>query len=189
MYSVVWCLCEGLVPEELLQAGVAESVAAGRHLHRFPHGFTAQRTLKAPLGLLQELIVVAGHCDCRPGEADRRHKADLLPEELLENLLLLTRSADGYCKPPACSLPAASSLKPHTIVLLSRRSFGSETTNRRAVRLGNVSASSCYCCLVFGETRPLSISMNTDSLLWTKAPAPICLGRTSHAYLRLVGVT
>lgn len=48
-------------PEELLQAGVAEAVAAGRNLHRLAHGLPAQRAQQPPLGLLQELVVEAGH--------------------------------------------------------------------------------------------------------------------------------
>lgn len=48
-------------PEELLQAGVAEAVAAGRNLHGLSHGLPAQRAQQPPLGLLQELVVEAGH--------------------------------------------------------------------------------------------------------------------------------
>lgn len=48
-------------PEELLQAGVAEAVAAGRNLHGLAHGLPAQRAQQPPLGLLQELVVKAGH--------------------------------------------------------------------------------------------------------------------------------
>lgn len=47
--------------EELLQAGVAEAVAAGRNLHGLTHGLPAQRAKQPPLGLLQELVVEAGH--------------------------------------------------------------------------------------------------------------------------------
>lgn len=50
-----------LAPEELLQAGVAEAVAAGRNLHGLAHGLPTQRAQQPPLGLLQELVVVAGH--------------------------------------------------------------------------------------------------------------------------------
>lgn len=67
---ILWAL-EHPLTEELLEAGVAESVAAGGDLHRLPHGFAAQRALEAPLGLLQELIVVAGHGDFGPTKADQ----------------------------------------------------------------------------------------------------------------------
>ena len=49
------------VPEEFLQTGVTEPMATGRHLDRLPHRLAAERTLEAPLRLLQELLVEAGH--------------------------------------------------------------------------------------------------------------------------------
>lgn len=51
------------VPEEFLQTGVTEPMSTGRHLDRLPHRLAAERTLEAPLRLLQELVVKPGH-DC-----------------------------------------------------------------------------------------------------------------------------
>lgn len=49
------------VPEEFLQTGVTEPMSTGRHLDRLPHRLAAERTLEAPLRLLQELVVEPGH--------------------------------------------------------------------------------------------------------------------------------
>lgn len=65
------CCCHGSLwvflkcvslPEEFLQTGIAESVSTCGNLNGFPHGFATQRTLKASLGLLQELVVEPRHC-------------------------------------------------------------------------------------------------------------------------------
>lgn len=61
----------GAAPEELLQAGVAEAVAASRHLHRLAHGLPAQWAQQPPLGLLQELVVEAGHGGLAAGTGER----------------------------------------------------------------------------------------------------------------------
>lgn len=52
---------EESLPEEFLQTGVTESVTTGGHLNRFPHRFAAQRTLEAPLRLLQKLVIEPRH--------------------------------------------------------------------------------------------------------------------------------
>lgn len=44
-----------------MQAGVTEAMATGRHLDGLPHRLAAERTLEAPLGLLQKLVIKAGH--------------------------------------------------------------------------------------------------------------------------------
>lgn len=54
------------LPEEFLQTGVTEPVPTGGHLDGLPHRLAAERTLEAPLRLLQELVVEAGHvCGAR----------------------------------------------------------------------------------------------------------------------------
>lgn len=54
-------ICVSL-PEKFLQTGIAESVSTCGNLDGFPHCFATQRTLKASLGLLQELVVEPRHC-------------------------------------------------------------------------------------------------------------------------------
>lgn len=54
------------VPEEFLQTGVTEPMSTGRHLDRLSHRLAAEGTLEAPLRLLQELVIKAGHgCTAR----------------------------------------------------------------------------------------------------------------------------
>lgn len=60
-----------VAPEKLLQAGVAEAVATSRHLHRLAHGLPAQWAQQPPLGLLQELVVEAGHGGLAAGTGER----------------------------------------------------------------------------------------------------------------------
>lgn len=52
------------LPEKFLKTGIAESVSTCGNLDGFPHCFATQRTLKASLGLLQELVVKPRHCWC-----------------------------------------------------------------------------------------------------------------------------
>lgn len=58
-------------PEELLQAGIAETVAAGGNLHRLAHGLPAQWAQQPSLGLLQELVVEARHGGRAAGTGER----------------------------------------------------------------------------------------------------------------------
>lgn len=158
-------------------------MATGWDLHRFPHGFAAQRALKAPLGLLQELVVVTGHGDFGSTKADKR-------QETVSMHKVRWRLTSSLQPPDRLSL--LSSCQDRLVSLATRsRLQTSKRSGWETCQLCPINT--CYCYFVFKvktmrlenkQARRVQFlsSVNTDSLMWTKAPAPICLARISHAH-------